>query len=115
MFPFIIPAVFNSFKCCETVACANGSSETISPQKHSFCFSKNSTIAKRAGCPKALAMFASEFCCSLKCADLLIPIIKSLSQYYDKDDLEIRFLEEFICVSNIHHHEMNSSWTEKNV
>ena len=35
--------------------------ETISPQTHSVCCSKNSTIATRAGCPNAFAMFASEF------------------------------------------------------
>src|SRR5690606_29256135 len=100
MVPLMIPAFFNSFKCCETVGCANGSSLTKSPQIHSFTFIRCSMMAIRAGWPNALAMVAIWFCCRLKCSVLVTPIysIIYLLQYYDKINIKSKQTDENFIV-----------------
>lgn len=54
MVPLMRPTSLSSDKCLEMLACANGNSETISPQIQLVWRARNSSIAKRAGCPSAL-------------------------------------------------------------
>lgn len=81
--PLMIPAAFNSLRCCEIVAWASGSSSTMVPQTQLCFFNNSSTMAIRAGCARALAINASWFCLFVNALDLDAPIIV-ISQYYDK-------------------------------
>ena len=49
--PLYHSGIFNSFKCCDTVALAIGSSSWMSPKKQHSCFARNSSMAILAGCP----------------------------------------------------------------
>ncbi len=63
MSPFISPAFFSSFRCCDTVDCDRGSSLTTSLQIHSFFLIRKLMMAIRAGWANALQ--SSAIFCSL--------------------------------------------------
>ena len=71
----MIPADFNSFRCCETVGCARGSLFTISPHIHDSTFIRYSTMAIRAGCAIAFNNEAVSFCFLLNRSDFVVPIL----------------------------------------
>src|SRR5690606_15253405 len=75
---------FNSFKCCEIVACANPNSSTKSFQIQAILLMMYFKMAIIIGCTKDLKKTANLFCSSVNISDFVSPIILILtSQYYD--------------------------------